>query len=81
MKLKLKEGEGLNTHILESKKDFKVEKLSEENEFRVDLASDGLITHEEHGTIRVKADPKTSLIFCSQLEYDPFLMDFRQVFD
>lgn len=80
-KLVLKVGEGLNSHTLECKKNFEYENL--ENEIKVMLGDNGIIKHgggdnDNHGDIIVE---EGTWYVNSQMEYDPLIQNFRQVFD
>lgn len=76
-KLVLALGESTHTHVMESKKPIEwTEKANEEIDFI--LQELGIITHEEHNKIVLKAGVYRKY---PQMEYDPFQNEMRFVFD
>jgi hypothetical protein len=77
-KLALKVGNGLNTHLLKSKKEFSFTETDERFEFTLNDDNDNEIVHNEHDIILLK---KGKYISSTQVEYDPFSGNIRNVFD
>lgn len=76
-KVLLKIGEGLHSHIMECKKEIEFEENTES--ITLNLKDLGIIVHDEHDSI--KDLPKGKYESTSQVEYDPFLQNIRNVYD